>query len=225
MHPILNRIRLTGIIPVVKLEDAGDAVPLARALVSGGLPAAEITFRTSVASEAIRRMTFELPEMLIGAGTVLTCEQAVNAGAQFIVSPGTNPRVVHRCQELGVPVLPGVVTPTEIEAALELGLDVLKFFPAEPSGGLPMIESLAAPYPGVRFMPTGGINASNARMLMEETGIRQVHSSCRDWMTDPTTTSNGVTYGFAEPSHANCYDVVSETLVRQLLDSLGELGR
>ncbi|MFQ8761169.1 MAG: bifunctional 4-hydroxy-2-oxoglutarate aldolase/2-dehydro-3-deoxy-phosphogluconate aldolase [Intestinimonas sp.] len=168
MHPILNRIRLTGIIPVVKLEDAGDAVPLARALVSGGLPAAEITFRTSVASEAIRRMTFELPEMLIGAGTVLTCEQvtqAVNAGAQFIVSPGTNPRVVHRCQELGVPVLPGVVTPTEIEAALELGLDVLKFFPAEPSGGLPMIESLAAPYPGVRFMPTGGINASNAGTL------------------------------------------------------------
>ena len=186
MHPILNRIRLTGIIPVVKLEDAGDAVPLARALVSGGLPAAEITFRTSVASEAIRRMTFELPEMLIGAGTVLTCEQvtqAVNAGAQFIVSPGTNPRVVRRCQELGVPVLPGVVTPTEIEAALELGLDVLKFFPAEPSGGLPMIESLAAPYPGVRFMPTGGINASNAGTYLASPKVLACGGS---WMVKDT---------------------------------------
>ena len=180
MHPILNRIRLTGIIPVVKLEDAGDAVPLARALVSGGLPAAEITFRTSVASEAIRRITFELPEMLIGAGTVLTCEQvtqAVNAGAQFIVSPGTNPRVVRRCQELGV------VTPTEIEAALELGLDVLKFFPAEPSGGLPMIESLAAPYPGVRFMPTGGINASNAGTYLASPKVLACGGS---WMVKDT---------------------------------------
>ena len=131
-------------------------------------------------------MTFELPEMLIGAGTVLTCEQvtqAVNAGAQFIVSPGTNPRVVHRCQELGVPVLPGVVAPTEIEAALELGLDVLKFFPAEPSGGLPMIESLAAPYPGVRFMPTGGINASNAGTYLASPKVLACGGS---WMVKDT---------------------------------------
>ena len=164
MHPILESIRRVGIIPVIKLDDSKHALPLARALTAGGLPAAEITFRTAAAESSIRAMTKAFPDLLIGAGTVLTCQQvdaALQAGAKFIVSPGTNPQVVRYCLQLRVPILPGVVTPTEIESALELGLNTLKFFPAEPSGGLTMIEALAAPYNGVTFMPTGGINASN----------------------------------------------------------------
>lgn len=164
MHQVLEQIQKIGIVPVIKLDDAAHAVPLARALCAGGLPVAEVTFRTSAAAEAIAHIAAEVPEMLVGAGTILTEQQvdeAVAAGAKFIVSPGTNPAVVRRCQEKGIPVTPGVVTPTEIEAALALGLDVLKFFPAEPSGGLAMIKALTAPYTGIRFMPTGGISAAN----------------------------------------------------------------
>ncbi len=165
MNEILERIHRIGVIPVIAIEDAKQAAPLARALVAGGLPAAEVTFRTAAAEEAMRTITREVPEMLVGAGTVLTCEQvdrALDAGAKFIVSPGTNPKVVRHCQERGVPIVPGVVTPTEIEAALELGVEVLKFFPAEPSGGLSMLKALSAPYTGVKFMPTGGVSAANA---------------------------------------------------------------
>ncbi len=166
MHEILEKIRKIGIVPVVALDDAKDALPLAEALQQGGLPCAEITFRTQAAEEAIRLISRECPEMLVGAGTVLTTEQAdraAAAGAEFLVSPGFNPRVVKHCVEKGILITPGCSTPSDIEQALENGLDVVKFFPAEPSGGLKMIQALAAPYGQVRFMPTGGIHPENAR--------------------------------------------------------------
>lgn len=164
MNEVLKKMGQIGIIPVVVLHDVKDAKPLAKALLDGGLPCAEVTFRTEAAEESIRVMAEEYPQLLVGAGTVLTTEQvdrAVAAGAKFIVSPGLNPKVVRYCLDKGVPVTPGVVTPGEIEKALELGLDVVKFFPAEPSGGLPMIKAMAAAYTKLKFMPTGGINAEN----------------------------------------------------------------
>ncbi len=170
MHPIIEQFSKLGIIPVVVLNDAKDAAPLAKALCEGGLPVAEVTFRTDAAEESIRIMSKEFPDMLVGAGTVLTTEQvdrAVNAGAKFIVSPGLNPKVVKYCQEKGVPITPGTSSPTDIEAALELGLDVVKFFPAEQSGGIAKIKAMAAPYTNVRFMPTGGISAANLKDYLD----------------------------------------------------------
>lgn len=166
MHEILERINQIGIVPVVILEDAKDALPLAEALCAGGLPCAEVTFRTDAAEESIRIMAREFPEMLVGAGTVLTTEQAdraAAAGAKFLVSPGLNPRIVKYCVEKGILITPGCSNPSDIEQALENGLEVVKFFPAEPAGGLKMIKAMAAPYVGVKFMPTGGINAENVR--------------------------------------------------------------
>lgn len=163
---ILNKLGEFGIVPVVVLDDVKDAEPLAKALCDGGLPLAEVTFRTDAAEESIRVMSKKFPEMLIGAGTVLTTEQvdrAVQAGAKFIVSPGLNPKVVAYCVEKGIPITPGTSNASDIEAALELGLKVVKFFPAEQAGGLAMIKALAAPYVGVKFMPTGGLNATNVR--------------------------------------------------------------
>lgn len=170
MNPILEQFQKLGIIPVVVIDDAKDAVPLAKALCEGGLPVAEVTFRTDAAEEAIRQMSAAYPEMLVGAGTVLTTEQvdrAVAAGAKFIVSPGLNPKVVKYCQEKNVPITPGTARPTDIEMALELGLEVVKFFPAEQNGGLPMIKAMAAPYTKVKFMPTGGINAKNLKSYLD----------------------------------------------------------
>ncbi|MCD8363621.1 MAG: bifunctional 4-hydroxy-2-oxoglutarate aldolase/2-dehydro-3-deoxy-phosphogluconate aldolase [Lachnospiraceae bacterium] len=164
MNDILKKFQEIGIIPVVVLNDAKDAKPLGKALLDGGLPVAEVTFRTDAAEESIRILSETYPDLLVGAGTVLTTEQvdrAVAAGAKFIVSPGLNPRVVKHCQEIGVVSTPGVVTPGEIEKALDLGLEVVKFFPAEPSGGLAMIKAIAAAYTKLKFMPTGGINAKN----------------------------------------------------------------
>ena len=155
-----------GIIPVVVLDDVKDAEPLADALYRGGLPCAEVTFRTDAAKESIRKMSAKYPDMLVGAGTVLTKEQvdrAVAAGAKFIVSPGLNPEVVKYCQEKGVPVTPGTQTPSEMELAMSLGLDLVKFFPAEPAGGIKMIKAVAAAYVNLSFMPTGGINSENIR--------------------------------------------------------------
>jgi 2-dehydro-3-deoxyphosphogluconate aldolase/(4S)-4-hydroxy-2-oxoglutarate aldolase len=166
MTEMMKKLQKTGIVPVVVLENADDALPLAERLMAGGLPCAEVTFRTAAAEESIRRMAKAFPEMIIGAGTVLTTEQAdraIDAGATFIVSPGFNPKVTEYVLKKGVPMTPGVCTPTEIEAALQFDLDVLKFFPAEPAGGLKMIKALAAPYVGVNFMPTGGISAANVR--------------------------------------------------------------
>lgn len=164
MNEVLSKIQKMGIVPVVKLDDAKDAVPLAKALCEGGLPCAEVTFRTAAAEEAIRLMSKAYPDMLIGAGTVLTIEQvdkAVQAGATFIVSPGLNPKVVRYCVEKNIPITPGTSNPSDVEAAIELGLEVVKFFPAEAAGGLAMIKAMSAPYVNMKFVPTGGINESN----------------------------------------------------------------
>jgi len=159
-----DRLRAARVVPVITIDDPDDAVPLARALSTGGLTCAEITFRTPRAAEAIRRISAEAPDLLAGAGTVLTPAQvdaARDAGAQFVVAPGLNPRVVEHCKALGLPVYPGIATPTEVEAALELGLTTLKFFPAEPMGGLGYLKAIAAPFVGVNFMPTGGVSTTN----------------------------------------------------------------
>jgi len=164
MNEILKKIQEIGIVPVVVLNDAKDAEPLAKALCEGGLPCAEITFRTDAAEESIRIMSEKFPEMLIGAGTVLTPEQvdrATAAGAKFMVSPGLNPRVVKYCVEKNIVITPGCCNPSDIEQALENGLEVVKFFPAEAAGGLKMIKAMAGPYVGVKFMPTGGISTAN----------------------------------------------------------------
>lgn len=160
----VERLRRVRVVPVITIDDPANAVPLARALAAAGLPCAEITFRTASAAEALRRISAEVPEVFVGAGTVLTPSQAAaarEAGAQFIVAPGFGPRVVEYCQAHAIAVFPGVATPTEIEAALETGLRTLKFFPAEPMGGLSYLKAVAAPYVDVSFIPTGGINASN----------------------------------------------------------------
>lgn len=166
MEEMKEQIRAMKIVPVVKLDDAKDAVPLAKALVEGGLPCAEVTFRTEAAAESIKKMLEAYPDMLVGAGTVLTTAQvdaAMEAGAKFIVSPGFNPKTVRYCQEKDIPILPGVATASEIEQALELGLDTVKFFPAEVNGGLPAIKALSAPYHMMHFMPTGGVNPQNVK--------------------------------------------------------------
>ena len=191
MNITLKKLEQFGIVPVVVLEDTKDAAPLAKALCDGGLACAEVTFRTAAAEESIRIMTKEFPEMVVGAGTVLTTEQvdrAVNAGAQFIVSPGFNPAVVKYCIEKNIPVTPGVVTPSEMEKAIEMGLEVVKFFPAEPSGGLEMIKAVAAPYTMLKFMPTGGINPKNIVPYLQYEKILACGGS---WMVKGNLISEG----------------------------------
>ena len=164
MSNMISELYSIGLIPVIKIENADDAVPLAKALIDGGLPAAEITFRTKCAAEAIKNITEAFPEMLVGAGTVLTTEQvdaAIAAGSKFLVSPGLNPKVTAYALSKGIPMLPGCSNPSDIEAALELGLSTVKFFPAEAAGGLKMLKAMAAPYGQLTFMPTGGISADN----------------------------------------------------------------
>ncbi len=163
-NKLYQKLYEIGLIPVIKIENPDDAVPLAKALIDGGLPAAEITFRTKCAAEAIRNITTTFPDMFVGAGTVLTTEQvdaAIAAGSKFIVSPGLNPKVVSYCLSKGVPMLPGCSNPSDIEVALELGLTTVKFFPAEAAGGVKMLKAMSAPYGQLTFMPTGGINADN----------------------------------------------------------------
>ena len=182
MQEILETLGRLGLVPVVKIEKAGDAVELGRALLAGGLQCAEITFRTEAAEEAIRRISSSLPEIALGAGTVLSVDQAdraVSAGAQFIVSPGFNRKVVDWCLGNGVAVTPGVATPTEIDMALDAGLEVLKFFPAEALGGLATLKAIAAPYGGVKFIPTGGINRDN---LADYLAHPNVHCCGGSWL-------------------------------------------
>lgn len=179
---MLEKLSLAGIVPVIKVEDAADAVPLCKALSDGGLPVAEITFRSDAAEEAIRRVHEELPEVILGAGTVLTRDQvdrAVNAGATYIVSPGLNPEIVKYCQEKNVPIVPGCANPSDIEVALSLGLKTVKFFPAEPLGGLKLIKAMAAPYGAVTFLPTGGIGENN---LNEYLAFNKVIACGGSWM-------------------------------------------
>ena len=161
---VVNRLRTCGVVPVLVIDDPENAVPLADALGDGELPCAEVTFRTRGAAESIRRMIAARPDLLVGAGTVLTIEQlddAQHAGAAFIVAPGFNRTIVEECMQRGLPVIPGVCTPTEIEAAIETGVHVLKFFPAEPAGGLRYLKAIAQPYAMVEFIPTGGLDRAS----------------------------------------------------------------
>lgn len=164
MDKLINQIEQIGIVPVIAIRDVLKAVPLAEALMEGGIPCAEVTFRTAEGEEAIRRIANEMPDILVGAGTVLTIDQvdrAMGAGARFAVTPGFNPKVVEYCIEKGFPVFPGCATPSEMEQAIERGIHVIKFFPAEQAGGLAYLKAVSAPYPMLRFMPTGGIHAGN----------------------------------------------------------------
>lgn len=182
LSSILTRIATLKVVPVIALDNSDAALDLGRTLVDNGLPVAEITFRTAAASETIRRLRAAHPDMLIGAGTVLNraqVEQARTAGADFIVSPGLNPNTVLACRELAIPIIPGVNNPSAIEQALELGLNALKFFPAEPSGGVRMIKALLGPYPQLRLMPTGGIGPANIRDYLS---IPQVLACGGSWM-------------------------------------------
>ena len=174
MSIIDERLEEIRIVPVVKIERAEDAKGLAGALVRGGIPCAEVTFRTDAAAQSIRLMSEAYPEMLVGAGTVLKTGQvdaAIEAGAEFIVSPGLNPKIVRYCQEKGIPVYPGVATASEIEQALELGLSVVKFFPAEVNGGVKAIKALSGPYIQLRFMPTGGISPRNLQDYLRQKNV------------------------------------------------------
>ncbi|MDD5898854.1 MAG: bifunctional 4-hydroxy-2-oxoglutarate aldolase/2-dehydro-3-deoxy-phosphogluconate aldolase [Clostridia bacterium] len=187
---MLEKLSCAGIVPVIKVEDAADAVPLCKALSDGGLPVAEITFRSDAAEEAIRRVHEELPEVILGAGTVLTRDQvdrAVNAGATYIVSPGLNPDIVKYCQEKNVPIVPGTANPSDIEVALSLGLKTVKFFPAEPLGGLKLIKAMAAPYGNVTFLPTGGVNEQN---LNDYLAFGKVIACGGSWMVPADAVAN-----------------------------------
>ena len=191
MNEVLEKLGQYGIVPVVVLNDSKDAAPLADALCDGGLACAEVTFRTEAAADSIRIMTEKHPEMLVGAGTVLTTKQvdeAVKAGARFIVSPGLNPTVVKYCIEKNIPITPGVVTPSEMEQAIKLGLNLVKFFPAEPSGGLAMINAVAAPYTMLKFMPTGGINPDNVKDYLNSDKIFACGGS---WMVKGNLINDG----------------------------------
>lgn len=180
-----------AVVPVVVLNDAKDALPLADALIKGGLPCAEVTFRTEAAEESIRLMCEKYPEMLVGAGTVLTINQvdrAVAAGAKFIVSPGFDPEIVDYCLEKGIAVFPGCITPSEVAQAVKRGLKVVKFFPAEQAGGVAMIKAMAAPYTTVKFMPTGGISVKN---LKDYLGCDKIICCGGSWMVKGDMIKNG----------------------------------
>jgi len=191
MTEVLSELGRFGVVPVVKIDRVADAAPLGKALIAGELPCAEITFRTAAAEEAIRSLASAFPELLLGAGTVLTLEQAkkaVAAGARFIVSPGFSPALVDWCQSSGVPVLPGVATPTDVMMALEKGLSIVKFFPAEAFGGVATLKALSAPFGGVRFVPTGGINARN---LADYLILPSVHACGGSWMVEGKLLAGG----------------------------------
>ena len=190
MKTIAEQFYEYGVVPVVVLEEAKDALPLAKALVEGGLPCAEVTFRTEAAEESIRLMSEKYPEMLVGAGTVLTTKQvdrAAAAGAKFIVSPGFDPEIVDYCLEKKIPVFPGCITPSEVAQAVKRGLEVVKFFPAEQAGGVAMIKAMAAPYTNVKFMPTGGISAKN---LEEYLSFKKIAACGGSWMVKADLVDN-----------------------------------
>lgn len=198
MNELLQQIHRIGVVPVIKITDPETAVPLARALDKGGIPVAEVTFRTQHAAEAIRRISAEVPQVLTGAGTVTTTEQvdtAVAAGAKFIVTPGFNPKVVDYCLKRNIPILPGASGPSEIEQAMERGLEVVKCFPAEALGGLPYIKALSGPYTEMKFMPTGGVNPGNITSYL---GFSKILACGGSWMIDAKLIAAGDYEGIAQ---------------------------
>jgi 2-dehydro-3-deoxyphosphogluconate aldolase/(4S)-4-hydroxy-2-oxoglutarate aldolase len=209
---ITARLEKIGIIPVVSIPEPGQALPLAEALLAGGLPCAEITFRTAAAAESIEQISRRFPEMLVGAGTVLSTEQAQTAldvGSQFIVSPGTSPAVVEYCLQKNTTIFPGVCTPTEVELALSKGVSVLKFFPAEAAGGIKFLQAICAPYKHVRFIPTGGIDVNNIAQYL---ALKQVVACGGSWMVKPELISHG---NFAEVTRLSKEAVATIQKIRE----------
>lgn len=207
MDRILEKIAETGIIPVVTVESAGRGAKIMEALSRGGLMAAEVTFRTEAAAEAIRAMRETAPEALIGAGTVLTAEQvdrALAAGASFIVSPGSTREVIEYCIKKNVPVIPGCMTPSDIQLSLSLGLEIVKFFPAEAAGGLKLLKAMSEPYPGVRFMPTGGISPAN---VSDYLSFPKVICCGGSWITKPAREGD---YAAVERAAKEAVDLVRQ---------------
>jgi 2-dehydro-3-deoxyphosphogluconate aldolase/(4S)-4-hydroxy-2-oxoglutarate aldolase len=197
MKTIEQRLKEIKIVPVIAINSADQALPLAKVLMENGLPCAEVTFRTEAAVESIRLMREAYPEMLIGAGTVLTAaqvDQAIDAGVDFVVSPGFNPTTVKYCQQRNMPIIPGVNNPSLVEQAMEMGLKTLKFFPAEPSGGISMLKALTAVYP-VSFMPTGGVSPSNVN---EYLAIKSVVACGGTWMVPTDLMDKGDWNSIAE---------------------------
>lgn len=191
MENTLAALGRLGIIPIVKIERAEDALPLGKALIAGGLPCAEITFRTGAAAQAIQSLSSACPELMLGAGTVLTIEQAetaVRAGARFIVAPGFDPELVDWCQARDLPVLPGVATASEISAALKKRLKVLKFFPSEMLGGVAMLKALSGPFVDVKFVATGGVSSANLAAYL---ALPCVHACGGSWMVESKLISGG----------------------------------
>lgn len=213
---IADQIYDCGIVPVVKLDRAEDAVPLAKALIAGGIRCIEVTFRTDAAEEAIRAIHAQVPEMLLGAGTVLTPQQvrrAADAGAAFMVSPGFSDQTVEYCVKNQIPIFPGCATPSEVERALSFGLTDLKFFPAEASGGLKMIKAMCAPYTNVRFMPTGGINEDN---MLSYLSYEKILACGGSWMVKDSLIRN---HQFDEITR------LADSAMRKMLDfSLAHVG-
>ena len=198
----VEQVAACGVVPVVVLEDAEQAVPTAKALLKGGINAMEITFRTAAAKASIAKVAAEVPEMIVGAGTVVNVQQvhdAVEAGAKFVVSPGSDGEVIAEAMKLGVPITPGVVTPSEIMLGLKLGVKVFKFFPAESYGGLKTIKALSGPFPQIKFLPTGGINQSNAAEYYKNPKILAVGGS---WMVTKDMVVNGEFDAITEKSKA-----------------------
>lgn len=188
---VIERLGQLGVIPVVKIDQASQGPSLATALLKGGLPCAEITFRTDAAEEAIRLISASNPEVMIGAGTVISvlhAEKAIHAGARFIVSPGFDPKVVDWCIERNIPIVPGVATPSEILMALDRGISILKFFPSEALGGIPMLEAIAAAFVGVKFIPTGGITETNMESYLK---LKMVHAVGGSWLATSKMISAG----------------------------------
>jgi len=191
MKDIFDQIKGFGLVPVIKIEKPSDAVLLGKALIEGGLPIAEITFRTSAAADSIKYLRGEFPSMLVGAGTVTTIAQvetAIDSGAMFIVTPGFNPKIVDFCLSKNIPIIPGVNSPSQIEQGLERGLFMLKFFPAEASGGVKMLKALHGPYSEVSFVPTGGIDAANLQTYIQLPYVAAIGGS---WMVKEEMISAG----------------------------------
>ncbi len=191
LDDMYKKLEAAKIVPVVVIDDAKDAVDLANAISNGGINIIEVTFRTAAAKEAIQLIHDKCPDMIVGAGTVLTTEQvdaAVSAGSEFIVTPGSNPKVIKYCVENDIPIVPGCANPSNVELALENGLKVVKFFPAEPAGGIKYIKAMSAPYVGVRFMPTGGISTDNVGNYLKEDCIIACGGS---WMVKKALISEG----------------------------------
>jgi len=213
---MIKKLKQIGIIPVAKLENPAHAIPLAKALLKGGIPCIEITFRSAAAEESIRKISQELPEILVGAGTILTIEQAKSAlgvGAKFLVTPGFNSKIVDFAQTEGIPIFPGVNSPTNIEAALEKGLEILKFFPAEQSGGCKMLKAFAGPYQKVKFIPTGGINIDN---LNDYLSLPNVVACGGSWLVNPKL--------FNSENFKEIEDLASEAVSVILDFSLSHIG-